>query len=142
MIKVPMVIAVMCCIPYVAPAAAAAVRSDVHEQQVASNDRPDQDDDDRDRAVDLPDCSEAGVLPCFELVWVDGVQRKMVFMSRTAMSRRDCRSPQRIIARIEIYTKPERVLGGRGPGVEVSWRAGSLARFAGCHPDEDRTPPR
>lgn len=35
--------------------------------------------DDRDPPAELPDCSEAEALPCFETVWVDGVPLEMDF---------------------------------------------------------------
>jgi hypothetical protein len=38
-----------------------------------------QDNDDRDRAAGVPNCNEVAVLPCFEKVWVRGVQFKMDF---------------------------------------------------------------
>jgi hypothetical protein len=64
MTKVSIVIAIMFCFSHQARAEDATVRSD---------------NDDRDRAADLPNCGESGVVPCFELVWVHGIQFKMDF---------------------------------------------------------------
>jgi hypothetical protein len=65
MIRVPIAIAVMFCLPHLAHAEEPTIPP-ADEQQ-----RPDNN--------DLPDCGDGGVLPCFERVWVDGVQFEMDF---------------------------------------------------------------
>ena len=70
-------IALSLLLPALARAEDATPRSEVDEQP--SPDDPDQDSDGRDRAAALPNCGETGAVPCFEVVWVDGIQRKMDF---------------------------------------------------------------
>jgi hypothetical protein len=79
MIRLPIVIAIMFFLPHVAHAEDVAVRSDMDEQHGPNNLHQDQDNDDRDRAAGVPNCNEVAVLPCFEKVWVGGVQFKMAF---------------------------------------------------------------
>lgn len=61
MIRLPTVIAIACCVSGVAHAKDATIRAG-----------------DRDRAS-IPNCNDTQVLPCFELVWVEGSQFKMTF---------------------------------------------------------------
>lgn len=75
MIRSSTLIAITLLLPPLARAEDATVRCDVDEQPGPD----DQDQDDRDRPAGLPNCNEAGALPCFEVVWVDGIQRKMAF---------------------------------------------------------------
>ena len=77
MIRSSTLIAITLLLSHPARADDATVRSDVDEQP-GPND-PDRDSDDRDRAAALPNCNEAGAVPCFEVVWVAGIQRKMDF---------------------------------------------------------------
>lgn len=83
MIRLPTVIAIIFFVPHVARAENVTGRSDVDEQHGAINldqdQDQDQDNDDRDRSAGIPNCNDAGVLPCFEKVWVGGVQFKMDF---------------------------------------------------------------
>lgn len=71
MIRLPIVIAIFV-LPHLA-------RADVDEQQDPNDLQQDQANDAQDHVAGLPNCNEAGVLPCLEMVWVGRVQRKMAF---------------------------------------------------------------
>jgi hypothetical protein len=77
MIRLSTLIAITLLLPHPARAEDATARSEVDEQP--GPDDPDQDGDDQDRTAALPNCNEAGAVPCFEVVWVEGIQRKMAF---------------------------------------------------------------
>lgn len=77
MIRTSTLIATVLLLPHLACTDDAKAASEVDEQPVPTD--QDRDSDDRDGAAALPNCNEAEVLPCFEVVWVDGVQFKMAF---------------------------------------------------------------
>src|ERR1041384_7531590 len=77
MIRTSTLIATVLLLPHLGCAEDAIAASEADEQPGPTD--QDRDSDARDRDAAIPNCNEVEVLPCFEVVWVDGIQFKMAF---------------------------------------------------------------